>query len=52
MNKERLKLIVRNMESLVKALKSELDSDMVEEYKPSSDHISDYDEVFDEQEDY
>ena len=49
MDKETLKLIVRNLESLVECLKSEVYSD-VEAYKPNYDeispHISDYDEVF------
>jgi len=50
MNKEKLKLIVQNLESLVECLKAELDSD-VDEYKPPqyeevSNYISDYDEVF------
>jgi hypothetical protein len=50
MDKERLKLIVRNLESLVGALKSEIYSDP-DSYKPTpkpEGHISDYDEVFDE----
>ena len=50
MDKEKLKLIVQNLESLVECLKSELDSD-VDEYTPPqyeeiSRYISDYDEVF------
>ena len=50
MDKEKIKLIVQNLESLVECLKAELDSD-VDEYKPPqyeeiSQHISDYDEVF------
>ena len=50
MDKEKLKLIVQNLESLVECLKSELDSD-VDEYKSPQyeeiyQHISDYDEVF------
>jgi hypothetical protein len=52
MNKERLKLIIRNMESLVRALKSELDPDPIEDTVVAFDHVSDYDEVFNEQEDY
>ena len=50
MNREKLKLIVRNLESLVECLKSEVYSD-VDAYKPMeydqiAPHISDYDEVF------
>jgi hypothetical protein len=49
MDKEKLKLIVRNLESLVECLKSEVYSD-VDAYKPDYDqiasHLSDYDEVF------
>ena len=49
MDRENLKLIVRNLESLVEALKSEIYSD-VDSYKMSYEeiapHISDYDEVF------
>ena len=49
MDRENLKLIVRNLESLVEALKSEIYSD-VDSYKMNYEeiapHISDYDEVF------
>ena len=49
MDKEKLKLIVRNLESLVECLKSEVYSD-VDSYKPSYEevvsYINDYDEVF------
>ena len=49
MDKEKLKLIVRNLESLVECLKSEVYSD-VDSYKMNyeeiSQHIADYDEVF------
>jgi len=47
MDKEKLKLIIRNLESLVECLKSEVYSD-VDAYKPDSQEhfISDYDEVF------
>lgn len=47
MDRERLKLIVRNMESLVNALKSELESDKIKTHEPV-DRVLDYDEVFDE----
>ena len=49
MDKEKLKLIVRNLESLVGCLKSEIYSD-VDAYKPSYEevapYLTDYDEVF------
>jgi hypothetical protein len=57
MDKEKLKLIIRNLESLVECLKSEVYSD-VDSYKPEpqyediAPYIDDYDEVFyDEEED-
>jgi hypothetical protein len=50
MDKERLKLIIRNLESLVNALKTEVysDPDSYKQVKEHVDHISDYDEVFDD----
>ena len=49
MDKEKLKLIIRNLESLVECLKSEVYSD-VDSYKMNyeeiTQHITDYDEVF------
>ena len=49
MDKEKLKLIIRNLESLVECLKSEVYSD-VDSYKPQYEeiapYIDDYDEVF------
>ena len=49
MDRDKLKLIVRNLELLVDSLKSEVYSD-VDAYKASyeeiSQHITDYDEVF------
>ena len=49
MDKEKLKLIIRNLESLVECLKSEVYSD-VDAYKMNyeevAQHITDYDEVF------
>ena len=55
MEKERLKLIVRNLELLVDSLKAEVYSDVnVHTTKqknfddPSSDYILDYDEVFED----
>lgn len=45
MNKERVRLIVQNMELLVCALKEELNSHLPEMELPKYD---DYDEIFDE----
>jgi|TARA_B100000035_G_C20684848_1_gene415621 hypothetical protein len=49
MEREKLKLIVRNLKLLVEALESEVYSD-IDAYKPNYEeiapHISDYDEVF------
>jgi hypothetical protein len=50
MDKEKIKLIVKNLESLVEILKSEIYSD-TDTYKPPqyeqvSQHLTDYDEVF------
>ena len=55
MDKEKLKLIVRNLESLVECLKTEIDSDAdsdVDTYKQEpqyeniASYLEDYDEVF------
>ena len=47
MDKERLKLIVRNIESLLDCLKAELYvSDTNLQYEEISNHLTDYDEVF------
>jgi|TARA_B100001996_G_scaffold207060_1_gene158740 hypothetical protein len=56
MNKERLKLIVRNLKSLVDALESEVHSD-VDAYKDNRNSdlgpgIVDYDEVFEDDDGY
>ena len=55
LQKERLKLIVRNLKSLVDALESEVYSD-VNAYnnnpKAFAGQITDYDEVFDDDEGY
>jgi uncharacterized tellurite resistance protein B-like protein len=50
MDKEKLKLIVKNLESLVECLKSEVysDVDVYKQTKQNKNHISDYDEVFDD----
>jgi len=50
MDKEKLKLIVRNLESLVECLKSEVYSDVdaykSPQYEEIAPYLSDYDEVF------
>ena len=53
MNKERLQLIVKNLELLTQSLKEELELDEIFEYSEEKiDHsIKDYDEVFYEEED-
>ena len=54
LKKERLKLIVRNLKSLLDALESEVYSD-VDSYNNSKTRIppiSDYDEVFDDDDGY
>ena len=58
MDRERLKLIVRNLELLVDGLKAEVYSD-VDAYKSSemhytevSQHIRDYDEIFNDDDGY
>ena len=54
MDKEKLKLIVRNLESLVECLKSEVYSDTESylEYDKIAPLISDYDEVFSDDDGY
>ena len=59
MDKEKLKLIVRNLESLVECLKSEVYSD-VDAYTtkqenfddPADYYITDYDEIFNDDDGY
>jgi len=56
MDKEKLKLIVNNLESLVQCLKSEIYSD-VDAYKPPqyeqvSKYLTDYDEIFEDDDGY
>ena len=48
MNKERLKLIVKNMELLVQSLKDELELEETTDYNYNEivSHINDYDEVY------
>jgi hypothetical protein len=50
MNKEKLKLIVRNLELLVESLKDELMSDerSTLNYEEIAPYLDDYDEVFEE----
>ena len=52
MDKERLKLIVRNLKQLLDALESQVFSDVdayrYENYKELNPTIDDYDEVFDD----
>ena len=50
MDREKLKLIVRNLKSLVNVLESEVYSD-VDAYKQPDNIITDYDEVYDEGDD-
>ena len=52
MEKDRLKLIVRNLELLVDSLKAEVYSD-VDAYKPKDtpSRVLDYDEVFEDDDD-
>ena len=54
MNKEKLRLIVRNLESLVDCLKEEINSDTKDpQYEEIKNFLNDYDEVFyDEEEEY
>jgi len=53
MNKERLKLIVKNLELLTQSLKEELEMDEIVEYSEEKVEysIDDYDEVFYDNED-
>jgi len=53
MERDKLKLIVRNLKLLVDALESEVFSDVeAYQYDEISKHISDYDEVFDDDDGY
>jgi hypothetical protein len=56
MNKEKLKLLIGNLEMLLDELKSEIYSD-VDSYKPPqyeqvSQYLTDYDEVFEDDDGY
>ena len=47
MDREKLKLIVRNLESLVQCLKEEIESDVKDQqYEEVKNFLTDYDEVF------
>jgi hypothetical protein len=49
---EKLRLIVRNLESLVECLKSEIDTDIKDpQYEEVKNFLNDYDEVFYDEED-
>ena len=54
MDKEKLKLIVRNLELLVDSLKAEVYSDAQSylKYDEISETIRDYDEIFDDDDGY
>jgi hypothetical protein len=51
MDKEKIKLIVRNLESLIECLKAEIGSD-VESYRSNYEevvpYLADYDEIFED----
>ena len=51
MEKERVNLIIRNLELLLDSLKAEVNSDRDDkvDYIPNSGYIEDYDEVFEEE---
>jgi hypothetical protein len=52
MDKEKLRLIVRNLESLVECLKEEIGSDVKDpQYEEIKNFLNDYDEVFYDEED-
>ncbi len=52
MDVEKLRLIVRNLESLVECLKSEIDTDIKDpQYEEVKNFLNDYDEVFYDEED-
>lgn len=57
MDKENLKLIVRNLESLINCLKTELDLETSSHksevrYEEIAPHITDYDEIFYDDDEY
>lgn len=54
MDRQKLKLIVRNLELLVDSLKDEINSDEIPQlnYEEITSYLEDYDEVYDEKSDY
>jgi hypothetical protein len=54
MDKEKLKLIIRNLESLIDCLKSEVYSDVDSylNYEDVAPHLTDYDEIFEDDDGY
>ena len=56
MDKDKLKLIIRNMELLLDSLKAEVYSDVdaykYDNYREMTPQIADYDEVFDDDDGY
>ncbi len=52
MDREKLKLIVKNLKLLVDSLESEVYSDVDSYSNPSSFKLADYDEVFDDDDGY
>ena len=53
MDKEKLKLIVRNLKLLVDSLESEVYSDVsAYKYVNKTPHLTDYDEIFDDDDGY
>ena len=54
MDKEKLKLIIRNLESLIDCLKSEVysDTDSYLNYEDVAPHLADYDEIFEDDDGY
>ena len=52
MDKERLKLIVRNLKQLVDALESEVHSNIDAYHHENFKKVTDYDEVFDDDDGY
>jgi hypothetical protein len=53
MDKEKVKLIIRNLESLVECLKSEVYSDVDSyKYEEIAPYITDYDEIYEDNDGY
>lgn len=53
MEKERVNLIIRNLELLLDSLKAEVNSDRDDkvDYNPYREYVEDYDEVYEEEND-